>query len=296
MTAENEKKIIYTGPSRRGFHRLQLAAECLQRYAWSHRIPKDPTPAPEGIKSSEPKSPALARGSLMHLALAQHYARIKAKQEGTPVDAWCEPEEAVRLIAKLEKCEEHVDDILKTYEAYQDRFWGDEQEFRVIGVEMLQETMIADKYLFTGRFDLIIEDMVGRIWVIDHKSTGFIKAAQKEFYAVSGQLIGYGHMAREKYGAKYAGMKVNLVQVGQKPAFERINLSRSPFLEQNFVQFVVDTEESIERMDASGRNFDNWPKAMNEMTCYGRYGACNFIEWCKHGYGAKKGGNWTWNG
>ncbi len=296
MIDEKDRKIVYTGPSRRGFHRLQLAAECLQRYAWSHKIPKEPSGPHEGTKAPESKSPALIRGSLIHLALAQHYSRIKAKQQGTPVDEWVEPEEAVKLIAKYENAEEHVDDILKTYEAYQDRFWADEQEFKVLGVEMLQETMIDGRYLFTGRFDLVIEDLVGRVFVIDHKSTGFIKAAQKEFYAVSGQLIGYGHMARERYGNKYAGMKVNLVQVGQKPAFERINLSRSPFLEQNYVQFVVDTEESIERMEASGLKFDNWPKAMNEMTCYGRYGACNFIEWCKHGYGAKKGGNWSWGG
>jgi hypothetical protein len=200
------------------------------------------------------------------------------------------------LIAKLEKTEEHVSDILKTFEAYQDRYWSDDQEFKILDIESLHETMIDGRYLFTGRFDLIVEDMVGRIWVIDHKTTGFIKSAQKEFYSVSGQLIGYTHMGREKYGDKLAGMKINLVQIGDKSAFERINLPRAPFLEQNFVRFVVDTEEAIERMEASGRRFDQWPKAMNEMTCYGRYGACNFIEWCKHGHGAKKGGNWSWGG
>lgn len=290
MSNPLDSKIIYTGPSRRGWHRLQQAAECLQKYAWQYKVPKEG----EGTKGAESKAPALARGSLVHLALAQHYARMKARQNGQDQNEWVEPEEAVRLIAKYEKVEEHVEDVLKTYEMYQEQYWGDEQEFRVVDIEALNETMIDGRYLFTGRFDLIIEDLVGRVFIVDHKTTGFMKSAQKEFYAVSGQLLGYSHMGKERFGEKFAGMKLNIIQVGAKPAFERIQLSRSPNLEQKFVQSVIDIEESIERMEATGRTFDNWPKAMNELTCYHRYGACNFIEWCRHGYGAKKGGNWSW--
>lgn len=290
MPSREDAKIIYTGPSSRGWHRLQQAAECLQKYAWTYVAPKDP----EGTKG--PKGTALARGSLMHLALAQHYARMKAKQNGLDPEDWCDPVEAVQLIAKMEKTEEPVEDVLRTYEAYQDRYWSDEQELKILEIEHLAQTMIGGKYLLTGRFDLVIEDLSGKVFVVDHKTTGFMKAAQKEFYAVSGQLLGYSHMARERYGDRFGGMKLNIVQVGSKPAFDRTNLARSPYLEQRFVQSVIDIEESIERMEASGRMFDDWPKSINELTCYHRYGACEFIDQCRFGAGFKKGGNWTWGG
>jgi hypothetical protein len=232
----------------------------------------------------------------MHLALAQHYARIRARQQGQDENEWCEPLEAVQLIAKLEKTEEHIADITRTYEAYVDRYWDDEQTLKILDIEVLNQTMIDGRYLLTGRFDLVVEDLVGQVFVIDHKTTGFMKSAQKEFYAVSGQLLGYSHMAREKYGDRFAGMKLNIVQVGSKPAFDRVNLARSPHLEQRFVQSVIDIEESIERMEASGRSYNNWPKAMNELTCYHRYGACSFIDQCRFGAGYKKAGNWTWEG
>lgn len=671
MSAEAEsakdQKIIYTGPSPRGWHRLQQAAECLQKYAWTYEAPK--------VESTGVKSQALAKGSLIHLALAQHYARIRASQKDPTVqlaeldddrpESWCDPEEAVQLIAKLEGTEAYVQNTIDTYKAYC-RIYpesGERQTMKILAVEDLLSGTIADKYLFTGRMDLVYEDLGGRIWVLDHKclpgdaevngvsvrdlycqgkefavcamtekqtlidslakppedagiqmvygvnlanglqlrlgykhpvwtrrgdakhnrygqpswvraddlrkgdevavglgsaryvsaqdtkvtddecwmvgallsdgtltnedfkltkddasvrkayiqaaenygfrvsegfpvdktpyvstkggmlltswsdkvgltrvtsperripalmrhmnikqtgillgalwsgdgafyvsrgagepipritygtrSLGLAKDVQQallavgvpsslqstsmcyngkrvpyyfacvvttfgkrkfcelakegtiplvrsavtvdammevllasgdrgngkvegdlwwvkvkqclaqgeeqcydievpqfntflvsglvthnttarltsshtQYYSISGQLLGYGYLARKKYGDKFAGIKVNLIQHGDSPKFERITLPRSPNLESKFERIVVDIEEAIERMQASGREFDNWPKAINEMTCHGRYGACQFIDQCRNGYGSKKAGNWTW--
>lgn len=298
VSAEKDQKIIYTGPSPRGWHRLQQAAECLQKYAWSYEAPK--------TEGSGSKSQALARGSLIHLALAQHYARMRAAQKDPLVklgeqdedapELWCDPEEAVRLIARLEKTESHLDNVLTTYKAY-NRYYdfeGEMQTMKILAVEDLLSATIGGKYLFTGRMDLVYEDLGGRIWVLDHKTTARLTASHKEYYSISGQLLGYGFLARQKYGDRFAGIKVNLIQHGDSPKFERITLPRAPNLESKFERIVMDIEESVERMQASGREFDNWPKAINEMTCHGRYGACAFIDQCRNGYGAKKAGNWTW--
>jgi len=251
------------------------------------------SPKKEG---SGTKSQALVRGSLIHLALAQHYAKMRASQEGSPVEAWCDPEEAVQLIAKLEKVEEHAQYAIEAYRAYCRvyPFEDEKQSKRIIGVEDLLHTTIAGKYLFTGRMDLVYEDLGGRVFAEDHKTTGRLTSAHKEYYSISGQLLGYSHLAREKYGERYAGMKVNLIQHGDSPKFERLTLPRSPNLESKFERIVVDIEESIERMQATGRDYDDWPKAVNEMTCFGRYGACAYIDQCRFGIGAKKAGNWTW--
>lgn len=163
-----EGKIIYTGPSPRGWHRLQLAAECLQRYAWRYEAPtKESKGAP---------SPALAKGSLIHLALAQHYAIMRAEQRaarGEPDDPadWCDPHSSVDLISKLEKTEKYAQVALEAYDAYA-RLYPYEQEkqtMQIVAVEDLVSTKIRGKYLLTGRLDLAYRDLGGRMWVMDHK-------------------------------------------------------------------------------------------------------------------------------
>jgi hypothetical protein len=272
---------MITGPSPRGWHRLQQAAECLQKYAWTYEDP---------AASKDSKSPALVKGSLVHLALAQHYARKRDGEEG-----WVEPVEAVELMAKVDKNTQYVPEVVKTYEEYVRRFEYEDRNWTVIKVEDLLEVQIAGKYRLTGRMDLVIEDLAGRIFVVDHKTTGRITSAHAQYYGVSGQLLGYAHMARHHFGERFAGLIVNLVQLGGE-RFDRIVLPRSPKLEAGFEQIVVDIEESIERMQAQGRHFADWPKAINEMTCYGRYGACNHIDKCRFGKGASTAGAWKWGG
>ena len=165
--ATGDGKIIYTGPSPRGWHRLQLAAECLQKYAWRYEGPEKPKEAP---------SPALAKGSLVHLALAQRYATMRAEQraergeEDDPAD-WCDPFTAVDLIARMEGTEKFTQNVLDTYEAYcrMYAYEHEKQTMQIIAVEDLVSTKIRGKYLLTGRLDLAYKDLGGRIWVVDHK-------------------------------------------------------------------------------------------------------------------------------
>lgn len=293
-----EEKIIYTGPSSRGWHRLQLAAECLQRYAWKYEVPSS---GEEGESKKGPSAPALVKGSLIHLALAQHYAKMRAEQraergeEDDPAN-WCDPFTAVDLISRLEENSQFAQVALDTYEAYTKRYAYEQekQSMEIVAVEDLVQTKIRGKYLLTGRLDLAYRDLGGRLWVMDHKTTGRIQAKHKVYYGMSGQMHAYLHMARETYD-NVAGLKINMVQ-HTNHKFERFDMMRSPFLESKFEQSIVDIEESIERMKATGRSYDDWPKSMSELTCIHRYGECNFMDQCRHGAGSMKGGNWKWVG
>lgn len=281
--------IIFTGASRRGWHRLQQAAECLQKYAFHYGVSE----AQPGIvdREAEKKKPALLQGGLMHLALAQHYARIYAKQNGENPFKYEAPEDAVRFIAEHQGGKAFVDRIIAIYKAYASRYADDELRMQIVGIERLYETMIRGKYLFTGRLDLVFRDEGERLWAMDHKTTGRLTTSHKQFYAASGQLIGYQHLLRQ-HEQDIAGMKLNIIELSDTPKFERITLPRAPFFESEFEQTVVDIEESIERMRESGRPMDKWPKAMNEMTCFGRYGACPFLDKCKWGLDARVAGEW----
>lgn len=127
--------------------------------------------------------------------------------------------------------------------------------------------------------------------IVTHNTSARLTKKQTEFYPMSGQLIGYSHMLKEQYGDEFGGFILNLVQVGPEPKFHRLHLPRSPNLEARFERIVLDIEESIERLDAEGRPYDDWPKATNEMTCFGRYGACPFLSQCRFGKQAKKAGS-----
>lgn len=282
-------KVIMAGPSPRGWHRLQQAAECLQKYAFGY---EDPTHK----KPTMGSRPALAKGSLLHLALAQHYAKIRATQQGENPDDWADPMDAVSVVAKMEKVEDLIPIIEDTYDSYQRTFVNDSWKWKILEIEQLNEVYLGGKYRLTGRMDLVIEVEGGQVYVIDHKSTGRATKQHQSYYAVSGQLMGYSRMMQEKYKEKFAGVIVNLVQLQDKaPAkFDRIHLPRSPAMEARFEQSVIDIEENIERLKASGRSFDNWPKALSELTCYSRYGACEFIDQCRYGVKRTEEGDWTW--
>lgn len=282
-----DPKILIGGPSPRGWHRLQLASECLQKYAWAYEGPRG------GEKKSISSAPALAKGSLFHLALAQHYMRMKCRQEGKDEEEWCHPEEAVALVGQLEHVEQWIDVIQQTYRAYEKKYIHDEDTWKIISVEELGYTQIQGRYLLTGRRDLVIEDASGRIHTCDHKTSSRLTARHKQYYAMSGQLLGYDLMARQQYGDRYAGMLLNLAEIGGKN-FDRLVLPRSPNLEAQFERHVADIEISIERLQEEKRPYDQWPKAMSELTCVTRYGPCEFIDQCRFGAGASKAGNWSW--
>ncbi len=269
---DQQPKILDPGPSPRGWHRLQSMLECPQKFSWQYEL---------GVSTFNDESPPLIKGSMMHLALAQYYARSKNKRLGLPEDEYMKPKEA--LLAKSVVTPgwgAYVDMISDCFDQYID-FWGDEN-WIPLEIEQLAYCQIGD-HLFTGRFDLIIEDKKGRVYVMDHKTTSRIQAAQAKYYGISGQLIGYSYMAKSIYGDRFAGVILNQIQHTGKMKFKRISLPPAPNLMKEFPQIVIDTETRIKSLRKEGRDPTKWPKAINELTCYSRYGACPFLDQCKWG-------------
>lgn len=224
--------------------------------------------------------------------MAQHYSMIQAYQQGGDPSEYATAYEAIDLIASMEGTEKHAQLAKDAYTAYC-AFYPPEQEaqeMQILLVEDLVETMIGGKYLLTGRIDLAYKDLSGRVFVVDHKTAARVTARHKVFYGVHGQLFAYRHMAAQKYGAALAGFKVNMIQ-HTNPKFERFDLPRAPHLERHFERNVTDLEELIEAWEAKGRPYDEWPMAMNELSCYHRYGPCAFLEKCQRGRSAMKYGD-----
>jgi hypothetical protein len=278
--------LLETGPSPRGWHRLQNMLECPQKWSYRYNL---------GL---EPQIPAIAlmKGSLTHLALAHHYTRKQAEDKGEDKNAILNPYEAVRLKCRNEpeysECKDLVEDAIEGYQ----RHWLEENKrWRILEVEKLAYAIIDDperkntdgtpiQYLLTGRFDMVIENIAnGDIYVVDHKTTSRLSKSHIQYYSMSGQLIGYEYMARKVFGDRMKGIMINFVQLGKKNKYERVVIDPRPNLTAQFEQTVVDAERMITDLEKTGRDPMHYPKAMNELTCYTRYGACPFMDQFKYG-------------
>ena len=265
-------KLLETGPSPRGWHRLQTMLQCPQKYAFTYET--------EGGREKT-TSPALIKGTLMHLALAHHYMRLKNEQNGESPNEWLPPKEAVRMMAVKEgpEWEECVDDIVKCYDEYTSYWVRD--SFKVLEVESLAYVKIGDNVL-TGRFDLVFEDRYGGVWICDHKTTGRLHANQKKFYSVSGQLIGYSYIGKQIFGERFKGMMLNQIQHRAPCKFVRSELPPAPNILKRFPTIVNHAEERIAHYKNTCEP-NQYPMAANELTCFSRYGACSFLERCRWG-------------
>jgi len=270
-------KLLDAGASPRGWSRLSTVLQCPQKFAYRYLLPEE-----QGGGKTGGNSPALIKGSIIHLGLAHYYRRMQAQQEGTPIDEWLEPNDAMRMLCLKEgdMWMEHLKDCIECVDAYIDHWQHD--GFKVVAVEEMIYTHIDD-HLVTGRVDLAIEDSAGKVFFVDHKTTGRINAAQKKYYSISGQLIGYEYMGRQVFGERFGGMILNQVQHKPPHKFLRLNLPPAPEMLLRFPQVVKDAEATIKRLE--GRPVDQYPMAMNELTCFHRYGSCAYLEKCKWGLG-----------
>lgn len=276
-------KVIFTGPSPRGWHRIQTFLECPQRFAFGHPDecgdPSDPVYA---ALKAEPKRSArpLEIGSLLHLGLAQHYARMAMQQQGRSAEEYMEPLTAVRFVGGLQKSE-YVEYVVECLSAYFDHYRR--EDFEVVEVESLNAITFGG-YKLTGRLDLAIRHrQTGLVYVMDHKSTSRYSEAQRLAYSLSGQFHTYEWMARQKYGTAFGGMKINFIQHTPPHKFVRVDSYPVPNLLRKLPGTVVAVETQIEALRSMRLGLADWPVANSELVCTHKYGPCEFTNICRFG-------------
>jgi hypothetical protein len=274
-----DRLLVFTGPSPRGWHRIQTFLECPQRYAYEYEGRSGHGAAAK--EDSEDAVP-LVRGSLLHLGLAQHYSQMREYQTGGNPDRYYDPVEAIQILAEAKGgvWASEAPEIIRCVDAYRE-YWHAE-DFKVLHVEELFQGNFHG-YPFTGRLDLVVEDRQGNVWVIDHKGTSFLSDKQRQFYSMSGQVHAYRWLAASVYGDRLAGVRINLVQHTKTFKFQRVDCDPAPHLFQRFPSIVQHAEQEIARLQALNLAVNEWPMAATELTCFHRYGKCKFAERCKWG-------------
>lgn len=273
----SQKILINTGPSPRGWHRLEAFLRCPQLYAWGY-----------GQGGSNPEraarfalTPPLVRGSLGHAGLAHTYARLYAAQWNADPDKYYKPLEAMdRVAAEFGDLGREMLPIASAaVRRYVERFGHERWE--IVGVEKLEETEFLG-YRYTARVDLEYRDRSGKIWFMDHKFVGKIEAKVQRRYAMSGQVLGLWHLGARKHGTAFGGVQMNLVGCNDD-SFLRFVPEPAPFMLQKFPSVVAAAEVGIELLETEINDGTPIPASPSEFTCMTSYGECPAFELCRWG-------------
>ena len=279
-------KLLDPGPSRRGWHRLQLVLQCPRKYAL-YMARKE---AVGMYLCNTTSSPALIKGTLLHTALAHRYAL----RGDAPDPELLSPLDAIEARAEVEPnaevWKEHTGLVAKAYLEYELR-WAAEQWETVAVEKELQATIRDDErdvgYLYTQRADLIVRNpATGLVYIVDHKTTSRLTSKVMRRYTLSGQFRGYNFFGRGLLGDKFGGVILNMVQWPDRKGafkFERIDLEPAPFADKTFRDTVVHAERLIHDLRARHDDPMLWPAAHHETACGTPYGACGNHARCEWG-------------
>ena len=270
-------KLLNAGPSEAGWHRLQSVLQCPRKYALQQQTP---------WQGSE----ATIKGSLMHIGLAHHYM-LQKEPEGD----WHTPIDAVDELAQVEyergddgRWLEYPEMIKQTLLEYIQHWKGEHWEVLHVEEEIkvhLYDEVRRQKYLYTQRPDLIVQDRWGKVWIVDHKTAGRVSPTTIRRYALSGQFLGYKLLGKTFFKEKFAGVVPNMIQHPNKKGgaqFARPNLEPAPIAQQRHKQTLLHAERLIRDHQHLTDPMD-WPGVHHEDACWTRYGACPFHNKCQWG-------------
>jgi hypothetical protein len=185
---------------------------------------------------------------------------------------------------ELARRDKYPADLLKLCQeamvAYFNKYAADDYK-KIVEVETPYAIQVAGER-YTARVDLHIIDRSGRHWFVDHKSTSQLRSSSlAQRYGHSGQILGLWRIGAEKFGADFGGVRLNLLNVGDKPRFERLAPDPAPGLMQKFdltVKMGRDRMRVLDRME-----WAQVPPVPTELTCETIYGPCSCLGICQYG-------------
>lgn len=284
IAVEGQRRLIFTGPSPHGWHRLSVFLRCPSLYAYVYRSP--------GMTESLASTDYLTRGTLVHVGLAHHYLRrgiverkglLHAGQTERNQEDFYTPLAAVALAAQrlasegdrwamplLGLAQAIVNGYLRTVAAT-----SIDRGFKVYAVEEIA-TLTCGGFPYTARFDLVAEDSVG-LTAIDHKVLARPKNAAA-MYSHSGQIHGHRMLGAHLWGPKFRGVQLNAISADPtNSGIHRVVPHAAPGQVTAMPQLVFDVHSQINALDSS-RPWHAWPRT---MACLDRFeGRCPSWDRC----------------
>jgi hypothetical protein len=266
------------GPSESGFHFLQDWRRCQQFWAWRYVTGLSPMH----------ESPTLMYGIAIHKALEGWY---RAVDRGQP------PHERIEVAVRdfrdcmylfkdqYVKGDWYQDDIAKgllTLEEYalrySNEFWKVLRVGGELAIEMSESCSLPSGNRFTGRIDLVVQNPDGKIFIMDHKTTGWALANVTKTLQVSHQANGYLWLWNENHPDLQASAVVFNVLRNYKGStdFKQIPVYKS---ERDIERFKQDTDKClsdiVREVSSPNPHFQ-----MDTDACYKYNRACPFMDLC----------------
>jgi hypothetical protein len=291
----SDPRLIDPGPSPFGGHRYSSFFRCPSIYGYEYEGRYLPlyddkgnivaSPRPGGRNDARP----LVLGSLIHLGLAHHYAHLQARQHHRESDYY-EPCEAIDVhtenemsepgctISTWAECSEIAKDVTRKYAAH--------YAFERVRVEYVEEVFQMaigeSRAPLTFRVDLVVRDTGGKVWFVDHKTTGRLLSSHPRSYSMSNQFLSYTLAGQRVYGDQFGGCLLNMIQAGRgETIFRRPDLLAAPGLLAAFPASVERAWKGIQELSSVPAGY--WPVAPTEHTCWTRYGPCRHYDDCRLG-------------
>lgn len=212
-----------------------------------------------------------------------------------------EPEDAMRVwCARHPAGEEWLPLCLNAVRGYARRWQEDAQKWRILAVECSHTTSLGvldckghpehgDPLPYSARLDLEFSVGAGstmKVYSTDHKSIGRVTNKAAQYYSMHGQFTGHRVIGFETWGEKFGDAVLNLVETSGE-VYARPPLEPSPGLTVSFKKRMLRMEHyraQLELETLQGKlPIDEWPAAMNELSCYHRYGKCGSWDVCRWG-------------
>jgi hypothetical protein len=242
-------RVLFTGSSSNGWHWYETYRRCPRLFEiQSQMVNHD--------EDDQQKAGPLRTGTLAHLGLAHLYGRelpeSKDLMSASDVIAYsCQDDAAL---------EHQLQGMLS---AYLDHWSDDSDEYRVVAVEKEYKTFFGAAP-YSARIDLVLERKSdGKIWFVDHKSTGKLSRQVQKRYEMSGQMTGQYILGQIHFKSNFGGVILNHMQTdGQK--FKREEWRPRPQHLAAFPGLIESTWRSIQSTEPK------YP-ALSEAICITRY-------------------------
>lgn len=134
----------------------------------------------------------------------------------------------------------------------------------------------------TQRIDAAWRERDGRVYFVDHKTTGRLSKDSITKYTLSGQFIGLAHLGREMYGKEFGGVKVNFLSFGDMK-FMRAPMDPTPDALRNLGTTILEARERVAKWRERGVPPEQWPQTLSEQACVTSYGPCKYFNACQWG-------------
>lgn len=248
---------------------------CPRQYALSYE-------APNAARSD---SPATALGTLVHAGLAQHYARILARQHGADPAAYMSPDEAIEAHrSKGLLYANQAAQAQKLVVGHEAKWANLESRWTILGVEYLfavDFTVDGHTAKRTGRADLVFSS-AGRFYLLDHKTAGRITATTAQEYGRSDQFLALQYAGIEAWGEAFGGVVCNLIQ-SDGERYIRPPLPPVAGFLRDYPASVVYYAKLRDQLRAAGKPPAEWPAAISLHACRNRYADCPHLQACTWG-------------